>query len=220
MRIVVRSALLVALMVALPSIAPAQGRDAGDRTGHKAQQDDDASVVSTGSYSGAPVRWPDGWVRESDSDTPFTDTDTAQTVEGEGTGDDRYSDTAQTTEGEGAGDDRYSRTSEGESTGDDRYSDTAQTAEGENGGDYRYGDAAGTVDGGSDYRYGDPVGTVEGDSDYRYGDSARGFQQFGRTPGSGRYGASRSGRYGASAGVSRGRVMNCYIDRRGRTICR
>lgn len=73
MRIVVSSALLLALMVALPSIAPAQSRDDGGHSGYKAQQDEDASVVSTGSHSGQPVNWPDGWVRESDSDTPFQD---------------------------------------------------------------------------------------------------------------------------------------------------
>jgi hypothetical protein len=239
MRIVVRSALLLALMVALPSIAPAQGREDGDYSGYKAQQDEDASVVSTGSHSGQPVNWPDGWVRESDSDTPFQDVagsqgddgatayqqdgdppaagqeytegtsrdgDATRTVEGEGGNDDRYSDTAQTVEGEGGSDYRYgetARTVEGEGGNDDRYSDTAQTVEGEGGSDYRYGDTTGTTDGGSDYRYGDTAGS---------------FQDFGRNSYSGGYRSTYSGRYGASAGSGRG--MNCYIDRRGRTICR
>lgn len=257
MRIVVRSALLFALMVALPSIAPAQGRDDGDRSSYKAQQGDDASVVSTGSHSGQPVKWPDGWVRESDSDTPFQDAagsqgddgatayqqdgdppaagqeytegtpqegDSAQTVEGDGGSDHRYSDTAQTVEGEGGGsDDRYSDTAqtvEGEGGGDYRYGDTAQTVEGEGGGDYRYGDTAQTTEGegNGDYRYGDSAGTTEGDGDYRYGDTAGSFEDFGRNSYSGRYGSTYSGRYGAAAGAGRG--MNCYIDRRGRTICR
>jgi len=215
MRIVVRSALLLALMVGLPSAAPAQSRYHSDRPVYGTQKYGNG-VTSTGSYSGRSVKWPEGWVQENDRDDRYPDPGASAPLSQE---QDQDGNTAGVVEGDGNG--TYQ-----ESSGD-----AAGTVEGSTDGDFRYGDAVGTVenDDGGDNRYGDTA-TVEGDGDrdYRYGNTTGTFQDFGGNASSGRYGSTSSGRYGSSysgryGSASRygsGRVTNCYIDRRGRTICR
>ena len=176
MRIVVRSALLLALTVGLPSIGSAQSRYDGQQSGYGTQQYGDG-VVSTGTYSDRNVKWPDGWVRDND-------------------GDDRYPDP-------------YSSNGVTASQEQDQSDNPSATVEGDGNGAYREssGDAAnpGESDGGYDTRYGSATGT---------------FQDFGGNSYSGRSRPSSSGRYGSTSRYGRGRVTNCYIDRRGRTICR
>jgi hypothetical protein len=206
MRIVVRSALLLALMVGLPSAALAQSRYHSDRPAYGTQKHGNG-VVSTGTYSGRSAKWPKGWVQQNDRDDRYPDPGASAPLS-----QDQDGNTASSVEGDGNGTYR-------ESDGD-----TAATVEGGTDGDYRYGDTADTVenDGGSDDRYGGAAGTVEneGDGDYRYGQATGTFQDFGGNSYSGRSGSSYSGRYGSAARTGRSRVTNCYIDRRGRTICR
>jgi hypothetical protein len=217
MRIVVRGALLLALMVALPSIAAAQSRHYSGQPAYSAQQN--GSGYNRGYSTGRYVPMPKGWIYENDNggrDGAVVEGDSypAGTVESDGGSDSRYGESAAPAEGGDSGDWRYGSTTEGESGDDTRYGGTAGTVEG--GYDNTDGNTAETVDGGSDERYGSTAETVEGDSDYRYGGTGSGFQEFGSRPAAG---YRPSSRYGSTARV-RGRVINCYIDRRGRTICR
>ena len=236
MRIVVRSVLLLALIVGLPSVVLAQSRDYSDRPGTSSQQYGDG-VVSTGTYSGRDVKWPDGWVQETDRDDRYPDpdgnagatasqqqdqSDNQAAVEGDGGSayQESSGDTAATAESDSGNDDRYGDAAGTAENGDSdtRYGDAAGTAESEGGDDYRNGDAAGTAES----EGGDTAETVEGDgtSDDRYGSATGTFQDFGGNSYSRRYRSSPQGRYGSASRYGSGRVTNCYIDRRGRTICR
>lgn len=190
MRIVVRSALLFALMVTLPSIASAQSRYYSNRPADGVGQYD-GQVYERGYQSGRYVPLPRGWTYEPDDGR---DGAPAGTQEAEG--DSRYGETADT-----GGSDEGDVSRYGEST-----------LQGEGGGEETYSGNPGALDGeGSD----GPAETAEGDGagDDRYGEAAGGFQEFGNDRG---YRAPRS--YHSTAKI-RGRVINCYIDRRGRTIC-
>jgi len=161
MRIVVKGALLLALLPGLPSLASAQSRYETDQPGYRTQQDGD-SVVDSGAGSGRSVTLPKGWIRDDDNN----------------------------------GQDGDSAGNPGDDGGTAYQGDTAGTVEGDSGGTYQeqYGETAGS----GDDRTGD-----------RYGDAA----------GSGSDGDADPDRYGATAGIGRGQVINCYINRRGREIC-
>ena len=190
MRIVVRSALLFVLMVTLPSIASAQSRYYSNRPADGVRQYN-GQGYERGSQPGRYVPLPRGWTYEPDDGR---DGVPAGTQEAEG--DSRYGETADTG---GSDESDVSRdgesTLQGESSGGETFSGNPDALEGEGG----YG----------------PAGTAEGvgAGDHRYGETTGGFQEFGDDRS---YRAPRG--YRSTAKI-RGRVINCYIDRRGRTIC-
>lgn len=162
MRIVVGSALCLALMLGLSSVASAQSRYDRNRSGDNA------------SYQGD-----DGQYSDQSGDTA---------------GDNgAYSDRS--------GDSANHESNDGGSTDQDQSGDTANYS----------GD-----DGGSSYQ-------DQSDDTASYGGDDGGSADQDRSGDSASYSDddnSYSGRYGAAAGGSGDRAADCYVNRRGRTVCR